>query len=1215
MKRFLAYTFSILILAILAGCVPSQQASTTTSVAPTVSVATVKSAMLDTTANSTPAVTTAAPTFTATANTAIPTATNTPMPSASPIAAIRTEVEWLAYIEQGRLTIQDLTSERSTQVEGEYRQILEWSPHQAYLLAVGKDGSSVVIDTAGKTQAEFKNLPQPALWARYTETNIAEDWLAVPRSDAALELTSFPSRKSKLLFEPGSLGADGMAFVRWGSNNSAIVTPSLAQMQNRVSFAKGFFADLLANGPDVQNLAVNGGGGPVAWDFHKEYFQVLDSVPGVDNILLGFLVKDQCSSCQVDGLKLVSLDSWSGRNLPLGVVLLNTPEAYAWNPAQPGLLALAEGGSRFTLENKRLALLNVPAGTPPQFLTGKDQAVFEPAWSPDGLRLAYATLPDREGASGSGQDLEAQMGGRAIAVYDLKTGANQTLTQPAQDEIDGWPRWSADGKAILYARKRLADSTTQVWKHHLATGEERLVVSISAALPFCHRNGCGWDQILAYAPGQSSVAAVTSASVLSPTPPPIIQTDTPRQGMITYHNTAYGFSLQYPATWDLGGVGNLPNYIKLTSEKGALIIGYRRATQQANIQRTGVGAGDFVRAGSIQFLGKTLLRDRLVYGEKTKEVFYQGDCEFSVGNRVFTLGLDNNGFRNYEDADIPLEVQKEADQILEILPTGQERPMKAVLRFHVFTVVFLSSMILSACQSTANITASAPTATSLVPFLTTSSAPSKTVSTSTAAVIPTAAHSLTPQATPSLTPAAFNLKSDAWLVAPVDNQLVAFNPDGSGAKVLITRPLDLVSTGQAIKASPPGSGAMVAYVTSHKGDPDFQDIALNILSLPDGKLVKTIPLYNEKTQPAPWDGKSRLPEQVFAFANSDNLAWSPGGRLLAFTAMLDGPDADIYLYDPQAGTLQRLTNEPGQPGALTWSPDGKWLIYQQVENFGTGAGWNVTATWSVDVQKHTSSQLFGVGMRVYHGWTPDGQLIVHPFDFGMSGSQRAEDGLLAVDPASGEKKMLLSSSSFPKGGFIQPDYIPGSNWVAVSVEYVAESFLFKIGDYWFGTKGSNQGEIFALPLDVGQPKSIDSGRGKWGGTARIACFPNLPECFANWGDRIEAFSSAGISRTYANETNLPLPSPDGAWLAFYDDASSPETKDFKLQLLTPDGKMIRQVSAPSNLGYSWRPDNQGLLFVTNSSQICELPVNVEMPVICQPGTSQIEMVNAVWVQP
>jgi len=592
-----------------------------------------------------------------------PTATDTPTPV--PTQTLPPQ-GWLAYLESGYITIRDISGQQSSIVEGQYRQILGWSPNQAYLLAIRQDGASIVIDRSGKILAILDNLPQPSFWTKGNEENRTEDWLAVPKPDASLELLSFPSGETKILYEPGSLGADGLAFVRWGSNGEVILTSSLAQLQNKVSFEKGYFAWMLQNGPDVQLLSTGGNGGFASQDFHKAYFQVLDSVPGSPlTILLGFYNKDQCSSCSVDGLELTSLEPWSGKALPLGAVMLDTSEAYAWNPAQPGLLALAEGGSRFTLENKRLALLDIPAGTPPRYLTGKDQVVFEPSWSPDGRQLAYTTLPAQTQASDGGQDMEAQLGGRAIAVYDLTTDTAQTLTHPAKDEIDGWARWLADGQTLLFARKRLVDSTTQVWQLNRVTGQERLIVSISGAPQYCHRIGCGWDQMLAYAPGQSAVKSPSPAPVLAPTPTPAILADTPRQGMSTYHNAAYGFSFQYPSSGEPGGVDNLPNYIQLKSEKGALNIGYRRVTQQARIQRTGVGAGDFVRAGSIQFLGKTLKRDLLVYGGKTKEVFYQSDSEFSVGDLVFTLGLDNSGSSSYEDADIPLDVQIEADQILE----------------------------------------------------------------------------------------------------------------------------------------------------------------------------------------------------------------------------------------------------------------------------------------------------------------------------------------------------------------------------------------------------------------------------------------------------------------------------------------------------------------------------------------------------------------------
>ena len=601
-----------------------------------------------------------------------PDSTITIPPQATPTVLLDDTQGLLAYLENDQITIRSLSGQQAVLAEGQYKQILGWSPNHFHLLAIRRDGNSVVIDRSGKTLAAFGILPQPAFWMDgYAIEDGEEDWLAVPRPDAALELVSFPSGESKILYVPGSLGEDGLAYVRWGSNGSIILTPSLAQLQSDVQFTGGMLALMAADSPHGQLVFIEGtGGGTVGLDFQpdfqKSYFQVLDSVPGSPaSILLGFVIEDACSSCAIDGLELTSLELWPPHALPLGAFLLNTPEAYTWNPVQPGLLALAEGGSRYTLENKRLALLDVPAGIL-RYLTGEDQAAFEPSWSPDGRRLAYTTMTAQAEAAGSWQEMEVLMGGRAIAVYDLTKQTAKNLTHPAKDEIDGWPRWSEDGNALVFARKRFADSTTQVWQMDLATGREQLVVSIAGTPLACHQVGCGWDQMLAYAPGHSTSMAQTTTPVLAPTPTPIIQPDPSRQGWMSYHNTAYGFSFQYPSTWELDkGVGNPPNFILLKSETGTLMIGYRRATQQARIQRTGTGAGDFVRAGSIQFLDKTLQRDLLVYGGKVKEVFYQGDCEFRVGELVFTLGLNNNAGSRYEDADIPLDFQKEADQILE----------------------------------------------------------------------------------------------------------------------------------------------------------------------------------------------------------------------------------------------------------------------------------------------------------------------------------------------------------------------------------------------------------------------------------------------------------------------------------------------------------------------------------------------------------------------
>lgn len=662
MKTYLARIFLTILIALMAGCVPGSQTATSVPLTPT--AISVKQT----------------PTREAAAiATVTPGATATVTPEATPTTPIESAEGWLAYLENGQITIHNLSMDHAINVEGRYQRLAGWSPNRVHLLANRNDGASVVIDRSGAILAAFDDLPQPAFWATPNAEGDGEDWLAVPRADAALELVSFPSGKSTVLFEPGSLGADGQAFLRWGSNGKAILGPSLAQLQNDVAFPGGILASMSAGITQEQLLFIEGTGGrAVSQDFKKRYFHVLDSVPGSPlSILLGFFIDDECSACLIDGLELTSLDSWSLQEIPLGVTLFDTPETYAWNPAQPGLLALAAGGLQSTLENKRLALLDVPAGTM-RYLTGADETVFEPSWSPDGRRLAYTTMPALPGTPGSEQELEALMGERAIAVYDLETETKITVTRPAEDEFDGWPRWIPDvarengarqnsaSWRLLFARKRLTDSSIQVRLLDLATGEERLIVSISGASQSCHQAGCGWEQILSYTMGLSAETRQQYAPVLAPTPTAIVKVESPQPGMNTYINTAYGFSFQYPSTWQLEeGLGELPNYILLKGEKGVLIIGHRRATQQAAIQRTGTGAGDFVPAGSIQFLGKTLRRDLLVYGGKVKEVFYQSDCEFSVGNLVFTLGLNNTAGPKYEDADIPQETQEEADQILE----------------------------------------------------------------------------------------------------------------------------------------------------------------------------------------------------------------------------------------------------------------------------------------------------------------------------------------------------------------------------------------------------------------------------------------------------------------------------------------------------------------------------------------------------------------------
>jgi Tol biopolymer transport system component len=66
--------------------------------------------------------------------------------------------------------------------------------------------------------------------------------------------------------------------------------------------------------------------------------------------------------------------------------------------------------------------------------------------------------------------------------------------------------------------------------------------------------------------------------------------------------------------------------------------------------------------------------------------------------------------------------------------------------------------------------------------------------------------------------------------------------------------------------------------------------------------------------------------------NAGNPFWMPSGRAIGFGSVVNGNQNQINIYDLSTGTARQLTNEPGVVPIYTFSPDGKWLIYQSNPN-------------------------------------------------------------------------------------------------------------------------------------------------------------------------------------------------------------------------------------------------------------------------------------------
>ncbi len=157
----------------------------------------------------------------------------------------------------------------------------------------------------------------------------------------------------------------------------------------------------------------------------------------------------------------------------------------------------------------------------------------------------------------------------------------------------------------------------------------------------------------------------------------------------------------------------------------------------------------------------------------------------------------------------------------------------------------------------------------------------------------------------------------------------------------------------------------------------------------------------------------------------EELALSPDGRQVAVP--IYSGTTEVWIYDLARGTLTRLTSEGGGSLALIWTPDGKRVTYMGARAGFRNVFWKATDGTGVEERLTT-----GENAQVPDSWSPDGKWLA--FD-DQSPTTGGDIWMLRLDGGPGpvgaeaRKPQPLIRTPFNEYGAV---FSPDGRWLAYS---------------------------------------------------------------------------------------------------------------------------------------------------------------------------------------
>jgi hypothetical protein len=379
------------------------------------------------------------------------------------------------------------------------------------------------------------------------------------------------------------------------------------------------------------------------------------------------------------------------------------------------------------------------------------------------------------------------------------------------------------------------------------------------------------------------------------------------------------------------------------------------------------------------------------------------------------------------------------------------------------------------------------------------------------------------------------------------SQVVAREPSGiNTTPVTLSSPI-LWPADLAYGASPAGG-----WLAVRTGQRDLSDLSLDLVQFPGGAVRQHIALLSESIRAKLKATPSGLPDAVAAVSQPDALRWSADGRWLAFVGAMDGPSADLYLFDTRTQQAHRLTEGLNQVASPIWSPDGLWLVFQEVVSFNANPGWKVGAVWAAATDHNELRKLYmppanstGEGFLT---WSAPDTLLVYT---------RAPDAIHDVRSVPVSARFV---NRLYEGPLDQIAFDPKTQNLAFSETDLSGAGL-----------GLAPG-VYVLPGLKGSPQFVRAGN--W---ARLAFSAPIGQFLAS-GDQGLLLFNTGASATLLKEETAGLASPDGHWLVCWGGSQHPG-----LRLYRPDGVALQEVTPDLSEPPLWQPDSKAFFYLAGGA--------------------------------